>query len=365
MSSQYIDLPSVGSGSWKGPVANSAALPSSGNVIGDARVTKDTDFIYVWSGSSWILAGGGGLPSGASEGSVLGYDSGAPVWEPTLKDSSGVTSFDWTNRWLYTTFGNSNFIALDYSGNNNSSANISFGVDQYTYFSGTLNMSNVQNVLNNAYAIGTDSNGNLVANSPPATGIESINGDFSQYQTITGDGQYINTGTGGGETVISMTNSPIFNSVGINNGYFITNQSGISAIDPNLLRLISNNGSTPAIDWSGVVNSSWLSFDSGSRSIQLQGNIRNASNQEVIDPQNEVLTKATVGNTLDWGNQHLIRSATGSTVLDWSGTDIALPTATTSVGSSAGTLTNAPAVGNPTGYLTLKINGTNRKIPFW
>ena len=37
----------------------------------------------------------------------------------------------------------------------------------------------------------------------------------------------------------------------------------------------------------------------------------------------------------------------------------------TSTGASAGTLTNAPSAGNPVGYLSVNINGTERKIPYW
>ena len=58
--SNYVDLPAVGSASWKDPVSTAAALPAIGNSIGDARVAKDTSIIYVWSGSAWVAAGGGG-----------------------------------------------------------------------------------------------------------------------------------------------------------------------------------------------------------------------------------------------------------------------------------------------------------------
>ncbi len=57
--SNYIDIPSAGSPSWKAPVSTAAALPASGNSLGDARVTQDTSIIYVWSGSAWVAAGGG------------------------------------------------------------------------------------------------------------------------------------------------------------------------------------------------------------------------------------------------------------------------------------------------------------------
>ncbi len=57
--SQYTKYPSSG-GTWKPPVANAAALPSSGNSLGDARVAEDSGFVYVWNGSSWINNGGNG-----------------------------------------------------------------------------------------------------------------------------------------------------------------------------------------------------------------------------------------------------------------------------------------------------------------
>lgn len=43
-----------GSGFWKDPVANFAALPT-GTAIGEVRITLDTLFMYVWNGSAWVL----------------------------------------------------------------------------------------------------------------------------------------------------------------------------------------------------------------------------------------------------------------------------------------------------------------------
>lgn len=40
---------------WKAPVANFATLPLLGNSISDARVTDDTNDIYIWTGAAWIL----------------------------------------------------------------------------------------------------------------------------------------------------------------------------------------------------------------------------------------------------------------------------------------------------------------------
>lgn len=51
--------------SWKPPVSTQTALPVNGNQTGDARVAKDTETIYIWSGSAWVpVSGGGGGGSG-------------------------------------------------------------------------------------------------------------------------------------------------------------------------------------------------------------------------------------------------------------------------------------------------------------
>lgn len=39
---------------YKGTVANAAALPSSGNTLGDAYIALDTSNLWVWNGSSWV-----------------------------------------------------------------------------------------------------------------------------------------------------------------------------------------------------------------------------------------------------------------------------------------------------------------------
>lgn len=56
----YVNIPEFGSASWKEPVANVASLPASGNSIGDARVAKATQEIYIWDGAAWQLASGSG-----------------------------------------------------------------------------------------------------------------------------------------------------------------------------------------------------------------------------------------------------------------------------------------------------------------
>lgn len=63
----YINIPVLGSSSWKSPVGTFSALPVLNNTVGDAIITQDTSVVYVWNGSTWINASGtlGAMPTGA------------------------------------------------------------------------------------------------------------------------------------------------------------------------------------------------------------------------------------------------------------------------------------------------------------
>lgn len=60
MADTYVNLPPIAAISWKASVADQASLPTSGNSSGDARVTRDTSSVYIWSGSAWINPAGSG-----------------------------------------------------------------------------------------------------------------------------------------------------------------------------------------------------------------------------------------------------------------------------------------------------------------
>jgi hypothetical protein len=84
VSSQYRDIPGYGNFQWKAPVDTAADLPTVNNLVGDARVTKDTATIYVWNGSAWVASGGGGggvSSVGLADGSATAIYSisGSPV----------------------------------------------------------------------------------------------------------------------------------------------------------------------------------------------------------------------------------------------------------------------------------------------
>ena len=74
MSSLYINIPSFGSAFWKDPVPSAALLPSVGNMIGDVRLTIDTDIMYVWTGVAWAAA-----TTGVSVSSVNGITGAVTI----------------------------------------------------------------------------------------------------------------------------------------------------------------------------------------------------------------------------------------------------------------------------------------------
>ena len=73
----------AGSAEWREPVANEAALPLVGNANGEARVTLDTDKIYVWDNSSsrWVDTGITSASFGSTpnaDGQTVGTDDSTP-----------------------------------------------------------------------------------------------------------------------------------------------------------------------------------------------------------------------------------------------------------------------------------------------
>jgi hypothetical protein len=72
MSANYINIPGAGDAHWKTPVSTASALPPVGNQSGDARITLDTDEIYIWNGSTWVEATGGGGGGVSSLNSLTG-----------------------------------------------------------------------------------------------------------------------------------------------------------------------------------------------------------------------------------------------------------------------------------------------------
>ncbi len=61
-----FNYPSYGYRRWKAPVATSSALPTTGSVAGDARITLDTLLIWIFNGTSWAVGAGNMTGPGSS-----------------------------------------------------------------------------------------------------------------------------------------------------------------------------------------------------------------------------------------------------------------------------------------------------------
>jgi len=88
----FINIPDAISPfqTWQDPVLTFADLPLVGNTIGDARITQDTAFVYVWNGTSWVPRGttGSGTVVGPSS-SVFGEIA---IYEDTSGQNIGRSS---------------------------------------------------------------------------------------------------------------------------------------------------------------------------------------------------------------------------------------------------------------------------------
>lgn len=110
----FINIPAYGSASWKEAVSAVIDLPASGNSVGDTRVVETTSEIYIWDGSTWNLASGGGggadtflsnltAPTAINEDLNLGVNAISQtnyIISPQLYDAGTQTTnftLDWAN----------------------------------------------------------------------------------------------------------------------------------------------------------------------------------------------------------------------------------------------------------------------------
>ena len=75
---------------FKGAIATSASLPTSGQQIGDAYLADDTDVLYIWDGSQWVDGGSIQGPAGVSGTSGTSGVNGAD-------GTSGINGIDGTS----------------------------------------------------------------------------------------------------------------------------------------------------------------------------------------------------------------------------------------------------------------------------
>lgn len=94
MSSNYTEIPSYGDLHWQAPVASAVFLPALNNLIGAARITTDTDTIYVWNGTAWIAVAtpGAAIAIDGLIGDVTATGPGVVVAHITAVTNSTLTS---------------------------------------------------------------------------------------------------------------------------------------------------------------------------------------------------------------------------------------------------------------------------------
>ena len=87
------------SGQWKDPVANMAALPAVGNTPGDARVTLDTDLVWIWNGTTWSASAGMGTVTAVTASSPLSSSGGTTphisLSQANTSTSGYLSNTDW------------------------------------------------------------------------------------------------------------------------------------------------------------------------------------------------------------------------------------------------------------------------------
>lgn len=204
-----------GTSSWKNPVANVAALPLTGNSIGDARIAKDTGIAWEWNGSSWQLlnvvqpSAVGSTPN--TDGFSVDATTNTVTLQPADNTNPGVlTAGTQTIGGNKTLSGTTNLSALTASlplkldaSKNITSAAIGLASTDVsgvlsianggTNSSTTLNnnrvmVSNAGSIVEQAAitanrALASDSSGLLVASSTTDTELEFVSGVTSSIQT--------------------------------------------------------------------------------------------------------------------------------------------------------------------------------------
>jgi hypothetical protein len=92
LASGFGNFPLYGDQHWKSPVVNAAALPLTGNSIGDVRTELTTFAIYIWNGAAWQF----GLPPKAVNGPATSTDKALVRWNgvngDTVQDSVATLS---------------------------------------------------------------------------------------------------------------------------------------------------------------------------------------------------------------------------------------------------------------------------------
>lgn len=408
--------PPAGDPHWKTPVANSAALPASGNNSGDVRVTLDTGNLWEWNGSTWIdktVTASSSGPAGAvqfSNGSS-GFNSNSSnfFWDNSnhrlgIKTSSPIgalhTVIGGSTQGVYFTTGNTsgdNGVAFETNGSltniqgtngslsaaldlllQNGGGNVGIG----TTPSNNLTVAGIAN-FNSPVGIGTSSPYDL-SNRPMLTvqsnggpgsfstnGIAVIAGTPNAGATYAGKGAIadVNIQNGSNATVLQVptgtTNVEFFGNIGSNVS------SPVSALANTANNIIGSDGtgiSGSSISWTNNgsgYTAGLFNADTGSTSNGLE--VKIAGTSAIALDVSQGSTQGSTGTSLfqvaGSGNASLLgnlilTNGSGATVQTQNNASTSSQALTLSSGSAtgvhaSGTVTLTTGSGLPGGNLTI------------
>jgi len=398
----FVNIPSA---SWRNPVLNVASLPAGGNQPGDAIVTLDTYSIYVWNGSTWVNDSSTGVtfPLLASNGTAA-----APSYSFT--NSTGTGIFSSASNTLSLAANGSNALNLTYGSSTASlitpsTVNLILGTaDVTTGTPGTLTISAgaatisgpsqgiafqsgnttpvslgsfsgagawTLGVLNTIYSSSTTNTKILLTNAGVtlgaagnglvlANGVTYTSADFCDNGPNT---YYLGYQSQGGPYTQPFKGA-LINFLGL--GYPGGITSGFTLPSANTIQWYSVSSGTSTAGGAGVLaagdqNVTSATANAGNMTLRA-GNATGGSSTG----NGGSLTLAA-GTTVGGTAGSINFQTAGSTQMSIDASGILHYAQTTANASGSLTLTNAPTgkSGNPTGYLTINVSGTNRVIPYW
>lgn len=260
---------------WQSPVASVSSLPS-GSSPGEARIVLSTDTIYIWTGTAWVAATGGGGGS-VAWGGITGtlsnqtdlqsaLDAKAPTASPTFTGSTTfsaltATTVPYLNASKILTSSSVTPTELGYVSGVSSALQTQINAKAPTAsptFTGTVTLptTNIPG-LTASTAIIADGSKNLISSATTSTELGYVSGVTSAIQSQI-NGKLASAGTGLVEAVTGFIETATDKT-------YVLDQSAAYAYTINTLIIATASGTTTAavkINGSSVTGISAVSVSS-------------------------------------------------------------------------------------------------------